>query len=256
MYAKPEPYICDRKVEDAISDQNFMKNIKQRIVEGEIVIFKNFVTSNEIELLKSYLHNIQRSSLPEFVPILEGAKNNYRINFSDPRSPIPAFFHVWSFYNWNQDLFSLYDRYRDIFRLRNIIAGLPEDTFLNMKAEHGCAARLSVQFYPCGKGFFTAHEDPYDIHQLVVPIMAMSRKGDEFYSGGNFVRTGPETFVNTEDFVEPGDIVLFNTLCEHGVAPIDENDTFDPLSPKGRWMMLFAVNKTADNTKIGDAILK
>ena len=103
---------------------------------------------------------------------------------------------------------------------------------------------------------FSAHEDPYDVHQIVVPIMAMSKKGDDFHGGGNFVRTSENSVIDTEDLVSPGDIVLFNSLCEHGVALVDEDLDFDPLAKSGRWMMLFAVNKTANNKQIKDAVLK
>ena len=153
-------------------------------------------------------------------------------------------------------MFNLYDTYRDVYRLRNTITGLADDTFINGQSAYDCAARLSVQFYPSGKGFFSAHEDPYDVHKIDVPIMAMSKKGDDFHGGGNFVRTSENSVIDTEDLVSPGDIVLFNSLCEHGVALVDEDLDFDPLAKSGRWMMLFAVNKTANNKQIKDAVLK
>lgn len=254
MFAINKPFYPDFSISEAVQNNKHIALIRERIHDGQIVIFKGFADRNEISALKNYLHNIQRSSLPEFIPIKEGAKNNYRINFEDDRSPVKAFFHVWSFYKWNQDPFLLYNRYEDVYRLRNLIAGLDSETFLKNNIDYDCAARLSVQFYPKGKGYFSAHEDPYDIHQLVVPIMAMSQKGVDFDSGGNFVRTSKDSIIDTEELVEPGDIILFNSLCEHGVNKIDENNLFDPMSDEGRWMMLFAVNKTINNKTISDAV--
>ena len=112
MFAKTEPYYPNFSIAEALDSSPKMMDIRSRIDEGEIIIFRNFISQDKITNLKNYLHTIQQSCLPEFVPIEEGAKNNYRINFEDPRSPIPAFFHVWSFFTWNQDLFNLYDTYR------------------------------------------------------------------------------------------------------------------------------------------------
>lgn len=230
-----------------------MSLLKEQIDSGCLVVVKNFMPANEILRLKKYLSSIMMSTMPEFVPIRKGAKNNFRINLDDERAQVKAWFYVWSFFTWNQDLFNLYKTYAPIYHLRNILAGLPEQTFLSRSEEMGCAARLSVQFYPSGKGYFTEHVDPYDKHQLVVPIMAMSKAGEDFSTGGNFVQTTNGQRLITEQFLDPGDILLFNALCPHGVATVDEEVEYDPLSTKGRWMMLFAVNKTANNTSIANA---
>ncbi len=230
-----------------------MSSLKEQMDDGYLVVVKNFVPQEEIARLKKYLNSIMNSTMPEFVPIRRGAKNNFRINLNDERAQVKAWFYVWSFFTWNQDLFDLYKKYAPIYHLRNSLAGLPAQTFLGRTEEMGCAARLSVQFYPSGKGYFTEHVDPYDKHQLVVPIMAMSKAGEDFTTGGNFVQTTDGQRLITEQFLEPGDILLFNALCPHGVATVDEGAEYDPLSSKGRWMMLFAVNKTADNTTVANA---
>lgn len=253
MFANGNTVTITEPLADFILDDNNIQSLRDSLNEGTTVICKQFASTQEITQLREHLNRIRLSSLPEFVPITEGARNNYRINFDDERSHVAAFFHVWSFYPWNQDIFSLYERYKTIYHLRNLISGLPKNTFLSRHSEHGCAARLSVQFYPQGKGYFHAHCDPYDKHQLVVPIMVMSQKGCDFQQGGNFIQRSAEDKIDTEKLVEPGDILLFNALMPHGVDTIDPDVTFDPLSGDGRWMMLFAVNKLAGNQAIADA---
>lgn len=240
-------------LEQYISDENNVAALRELMVAGQIVVFRRFASPDELSSLRAYLHRIQLASIPNFVPISHGAANNYRINFDDERAQVRAWFHVWSFFTWNQDLFNLYERYRSVYHLRNLVCGLPPATFLQREPELGCAARLSVQFYPSGKGYFSAHTDPYDVHQLVVPIMSMSKRGADFETGGNYlVRLNGER-IYTEDMTEPGDILLFNARCTHGVETIDAGQNTDPMSAKGRWIMLFAVNKVAGNTAIGDA---
>lgn len=253
LLVDPEPIILQESIIEFINDHNKICWLKENLDNGKLVIFKKFTPINEINSLKAYLINIMRSSLPEFVPITQGAKNNFRINMEDERAQVKAFFYVWSFYTWNQDFFSLYNKFYPIYNLRNLLSNLPAKTFLSRTTEIGCAARLSIQFYPAGKGYFSEHIDPYDKHQLVVPIMSMSKYGSCFKKGGNYVITTKGTKLLTEEITEPGDIVLFNSLCRHGVEAIDPDSEFNPLSDVGRWMMLFAVNKVAGNTDIADA---
>lgn len=253
LLVDPQPIIITESVEGFIQDETKVTWLREALATGKIVIFKKFAELDEIKKLKTYLTNILRSSIPEFVPITQGAKNNFRINLEDERAQVKAFFYVWSFYTWNQDLFNLYKKFSIIYNLRNVLSHLPKNTFLSRNTELGCAARLSVQFYPSGVGYFTEHVDPYDKHQLVVPIMPMSKYGSCFGQGGNYVVTTSGEKLITDELTEPGDILLFHSLCRHGVAKIDPANEFDPMGDIGRWMMLFAVNKTAGNTEIADA---
>jgi hypothetical protein len=52
----------------------------------------------------------------------------------------------------------------------------------------------------------------------------------------------------------PGDVVYFNDSCAHGVKPIDPDAPLNWPSYAGRWMLLFAVNRLAGNTAIGNAM--
>lgn len=251
-----EIYYRDDSVEQCTADPQKIRQVTQLLEEGNIVIFKRFAVPEELAALKGYLHRIQLSGIPNFFPITATTPNNYRINFDDERAQIRAFFYVWSFFTWNQDVFSLYDRYKPIYSLRNLCCGLEAETFTRRTPDHECSARLSVQLYPAGRGYFSAHTDPVAKHQLVVPIMPMSKYGRDFKTGGNYVVKRNGQKISTEEMVEPGDILLFNARCTHGVDPIDPQVSFDPMSPNGRWMMLFAVNKLASNTSVANAVAR
>jgi hypothetical protein len=49
-------------------------------------------------------------------------------------------------------------------------------------------------------------------------------------------------------------VVYFNAACPHGVEPIDPQAPLRWTTFAGRWMLLFAVNRLAGNTAIGNAI--
>ena len=117
----------------------------------------------------------------------------------------------------------------------------------------GCTARLSIQYYPRGGGALKLHADPVDHHQLVVPSMCLSKKGDDFGEGGVYIEPTPGQRIMVEDVLDWGDVIYFNAQCPHGIEPIDPNEPIDWLSFRGRWAAVFAVNKLAGNEDIPDA---
>lgn len=176
------------------------------------------------------------------------------MNRSDPRAYVPGCFHQFVFFPWNQDPFDLFALCAPVYHLKNRLSGLPADKFLQITPQDGCTARLAFQVYPRGGGFLARHADPVDHHQLTVPIMQMTRKGADFQSGGLFVQMADGCDLVIDDITEPGDVVYFNAACPHGVAPIDPDAPMRWTTFAGRWMLLFAVNRLAGNTAIGNAV--
>jgi hypothetical protein len=158
------------------------------------------------------------------------------------------------FFPWNQDPFDLFTLCTSVYHMKNVLSGLPPDAFLGTRPQNGCTARLAFQVYPRGGGFLQRHADPVDHHQLTVPIMQMTRKGDDFASGGLFVQMADGRDLVIDDIAAPGDVVYFNAACPHGVAPIDPDAPMRWTTFAGRWMLLFAVNKLAGNPAIGNAV--
>lgn len=200
-----------------------------------------------------YLTNVGRNSLPNYQAIIEGAPNNHRMNRSDPRSYVEGCFHQFSFYPWNQDLFNFFTLFQKVYHLKNVLNNIPENSYVGAKPERDCISRLSFQFYPQGSGFLNLHRDPVDFHQLVLPLLILSEKGKDFKSGGAYVDIRGERIL-FDDLCGSGDIVIFNASFPHGVESIDEaTPEFWPAF-KGRWMLLFAVNKLSHNKEIANAI--
>jgi hypothetical protein len=108
--------------------------------------------------------------------------------------------------------------------------------------------------YPRGGGYLNRHADPVDYHQLTVPIMQLSKKGDDFESGGLYVEMADGSDLILDDIAEWGDVVYFNAQCPHGVAPIDPDAAMRWHDYQGRWMLLFAVNRLAGNASIANAV--
>jgi hypothetical protein len=246
--------VCDISDPAALlRDDARIEATRQRIGAGDIYIARRQFDPLLLAEIREYLVGIGRGSLPNYAAIEPGAPNFHRMNRADPRAYVQGCFHQFVFFPWNQDVFDLFNMFAEVYHLKNRLSGLAPRRFLGIKPEDSCTARLAFQVYPRGGGFLNRHADPVDYHQLTVPVLQMSRKGEDFNAGGLFVQMASGEDLIIDDICEPGDVVYFNASCPHGVKPIDPNVGMQWPSYAGRWMLLFAVNRLAENTSIANA---
>ena len=251
MFARDIHYIED--ISATIADEAKLQEIRDKILGGDVFIARRFISLEKIVAIRRYLEGIGTNSLPNYHLVEKGCPNFHRMDRWDPRAHVRACVHSFSFFPWNHDVFGFFDLFRPVYHLKNLLSGLPAESFLGFEPDRGCTARLSFQYYPSGIGGLNKHQDPFDYHQITVPAMLMSRKGEDFKTGGAYVeREGGERAI-LDDICDMGDVIYFNAQCNHGVETIDPDIEPDWLSQKGRWIALFAVNKLADNDEIQDS---
>jgi len=239
---------------ELLLEPNSIMKVRNDILDGDLYILKNAVDKNYVLNIREYLIGIGRGSLPNYHSINVNAPNFHRINIWDDRAFVKGCFHQFTFFPWNQDIFRVFDKTKEIYHLKNLINNQPKGKFLGPEPEDGCTARLSFQFYPKAIGGLNKHSDPVDHHQLTVPSLIMSKKGEDFHSGGVYVEDSSSTKIYLDDICEIGDVVFFNAQVPHGVDRIDEDKEEDWFSFEGRWMMIFATNKLFNNDEIHDAV--
>jgi hypothetical protein len=238
---------------EEVADENRLEQLQHAARAGDVLISRSVFPAALVQELKAYLSNVGRSSFPSYHPISANSPNFHRLNDNDERAYVRGCFHQFVFYPWNQDPFQIFVTFRDVFRLKNRIAGLPEMAFLARIPEHSCVARTAFQFYPSGSGELREHMDPLDFHQVVVATLVMSHRGSEYNSGGLFVRGRDGTEIDIEAMVSPGDVMFFCGQVQHGVKRIDPEKRTRWLDFQGRWMGLFAINKVEGNIQISDS---
>lgn len=251
MFAR-EIYFID-SIRETLMDDAEMGRVREGLLKGDVYIARRFVSEECIFKIRQYLEGIGTYSLPNYRRIDRSCPNFHRIDRWDPRAHVKACVHSFSFFPWNHDVFGFFELFRPVYQLKNKLSNLPGDTFLGVEPEMDCTARLSFQYYPSGIGGLNRHQDPFDYHQVTVPVMIMSKKGKDFEEGGVYVEQEDGSKVLLDDICDYGDVIYFNAQCYHGVKKIDPRKTPDWLSQKGRWMALFAVNKLVNNTAIGDS---
>lgn len=240
-------------LQDIIASQAAMDGILDDLSRENVCIVRGVASGEEVRRLMSYLAGVGRGSLPNWLPIARNCPNHHRVNQWDERSYVKACFHQFSFFPWNHDMFNLFRRFRDVFILRNLLAGADGEAYLGVEPYEDCIARLSFQFYPRGAGGMNAHIDPAGPHQAVVPTLMMSELGKDFREGGAFMKNSSGETIWIEKYTQPGDVVLFSPTLVHGVGVIDPDETVNWPAFEGRWMSIFAVNKLAGNSRVAEA---
>ncbi len=233
-----------------------LERVQAAVGGRKICLIRNVLKRDYVAALIAYLSQVGRNSLPSRFPTQPGCPNHHRVYQWHELSYVKGCFHQFSFFPWNEDIFELFKAFRPIYRLRNIVSGLPPDYFLGQKPQNDCIARISFQFYPRALGALNKHMDPVDIHQKAVPLLIMSKRGpgQDYEQGGLFFEPIEGERIYGDDIAEPGDVVLTLAQMPHGVEKIDPDVPPDWLSFRGRWSAVVAVNKMANSTKIADAI--
>ena len=239
---------------EILRDPEAINEIRENISQGDVYIAKNVIDADFLKKVRKYLTQIGSCSLPNYKAIDVGCPNFHRINNWDERAYVMACFHQFVFFPWNQDVFNLFKKTEDVYFMKNLLSNIPANKYLGIHPEDGCTSRLAFQFYPSGIGGLNKHQDPVDSHQLTVPTLTMSQKGIDFQTGGAYVEMSSGEKLCFDDICEIGDVSYFNASTPHGVDIIDEGEEVDWLSFKGRWMLLFAINKLQQNTSIADSV--
>jgi len=237
-------------VQDVIKNADALNEITDLVNNGDIVVFKGFEQHKFCKEIIKYVHGILLNNLEIMTPIDHKCNNYVRFSQSDPRAVVPIYCNSVSFFQWNRDLFEFFNRYGDCYRLKNLIAGADSERYLNRAVEGECTSRIACHFYPEGKGYLGAHTDPIGNHQEITSTLIL----DVGKSNGYYVTKKNNKKWYFEHELEVGDFYIGHPMLVHGVDVPGSVEDFDPLSVRGRWGLLFPVNKIATNTKIADSI--
>lgn len=243
------------KNHDGIADDaEQVAEMRRQLREGDAFIVKNYIPRETIGKIRDYLAGVGRSSLPNYQRLEAACPNFHRLNRIDERSYVKGCFHQFAFFPWNQDMFQFFTLFEKVFHAQNTINGYPRTMFLGRQADDNCIARVAFQFYPKGVGELNKHRDAVDEHQLALPIVVCSKKGQHFREGGAFIEKYDGEKYIIDDHADEGDVIYYNSQVPHGVLRIDPDAQEDWLSFEGRWMALLAVNKLFDNPNVANSV--
>lgn len=181
-------------------------------------------------------------------------KNYRQRHWDHPSQIVPAKYISWSFFPWNSESRQLFSHLKELFYLRNLLANLEKNKYLDEDDPHA-TARLAFQFYPRGEGYMHEHQDPKSTHQLALPTLLLSDYRTDYCSGGFYAldKGGHRVIFDTE--LEFGDLTLFHPSIPHGVEIIDPEMDLSSCNSilDGRLMMIAGVNGYAGQGSQYDA---
>jgi hypothetical protein len=208
------------------------------IARNDVYIVKQFYPRDLVLGFREMLGRFAMKQEPSWHPCVDGVPDYHRINDEYPGSWVKARMHSFFFHRFNErgDLFNLF---RDIFELKNYLAGEAPDAYLDTVPSDEIISRVVSQQYPRGGGYLAEHLDPASRFAKVQTIIQASTLGEDFQTGGLYLRSEPGADpIMVDQYSEPGDLMVLTPDAPHGVAPVDPSVELDWSRTDGRWMIL------------------
>jgi len=217
------------------STEEFMK----RIHEPEVFVVKEFYPANEILALRERTFRAGQSSEPSWHPLKEGCPDYHRLHDNYEKAYVKGKIHTFYHHGYLEKNAPLFDYFREIFEMKNHLAGFAGGGNITNRPLDGLVARVNLHHYPKGGGYQAEHIDPAGRHARIQTLVQASRLGEDFQRGGLFARETPtsERFY-IDRFTGPGDFMVLSPAIQHGVDTVDPEDVLDWNSNNGRWIIL------------------
>ncbi|TRU11012.1 MAG: hypothetical protein EWV75_12920 [Microcystis wesenbergii Mw_QC_S_20081001_S30D] len=140
---------------------------------------------------------------------------------------------------WQEDIYEMHDVFRALVIVRNKLIGKPIN-FASDTIEDGLWTAARIHQYPVGGGFIQTHRDrtqstvseSANLNYYQV-FAILSQKGEDFEQGGGFIEEQGKRII-LDDYISPGDIVIYDGSTLHGVEDIDPHKVLDLETVSGR----------------------
>ena len=208
------------------------------IEAGAAYVVDSFYPRERVLAFRERAQRWAAAEEPSWHPCLDGVPDYHRIVDDYPGAWVKSRMHAFYLHRFNGNA-ELFDEFRDIFRLKNHLAGRPEDSYLETIPSDGVISRIVSNQYPRGGGYLAEHRDPTSEFARLQTIIQGSDPGEDFEQGGLYAHddaTGER--LDIEPHSRMGDLMVLSPNVRHGVAPVDPGAELDWSRGDGRWMIL------------------
>ncbi|MEM9281864.1 MAG: hypothetical protein AAGA96_08565 [Verrucomicrobiota bacterium] len=210
-----------------------------RIDSPEVFIVEKFYDGEEILNFRQQVFEKGTATDPSWHPLYDDCPDYHRIHDDYPKAHVKARMHAYYHHGWFEHNREVFDRFREIFDMKNYLAGFEPGHFITNTPSQHQVARVNLQNYPRGGGYIAEHIDPKSRFARLQTLVQASQIGVDYYSGGLFARETPKNdrfFV--DEFTEIGDLMVLSPDIPHGLDPIDPEIELDWNRSDGRWIIL------------------
>lgn len=141
---------------------------------------------------------------------------------------------------WNEDFTGAREAIMGVWRDIKAFMGLDRFAYEGNTPDDGVVDRIQVALYPSGAGELEAHTDPKHNQRLIISGY-LSKRGEEYNSGGFFALDSAGQKIDLEDRIELGSFAVMHACVRHGVSAIDPGtDLVNEASgyrTRGRWFL-------------------
>lgn len=210
-----------------------------KIAEPQAFVVKQFYDRNFILGFRAEMFRRGMETEPCWHKLENGCPDYHRLHDDYPKAHVKSKMHAFYLHGWYEHNRKIFDTFREIFFIKNVLGGHADDAFIANRPSDGVVARVLVHNYPRGGGYQEEHIDPVADFAKLQTLIAASQYGEDFSEGGLYARSTPEGERNYVDpWTEPGDLMLISPGIRHGVAPVDETSEYDWRSNTGRWIIM------------------
>ena len=218
--------------------------IAERVAAGNIVILRGVFEPEYVIRLRDAVHQWGLST-PATNPS-DPKATWHRIDDEPPMSQTKRIFHAYVLIFDDNDRLVL-DPANDQFGMGEVLApvckamrdlqnSLTGTAGTWLPDSDGHCFRPQIIHYPSGGGYFDTHLHPI-LPQKIGLILNLSQIGTDFSTGSTRFETGGAE-LDTEGQQLQGDLCLFKYDLPHDISRVDEADTLDWTSKRGRWTLI------------------
>ena len=219
-----------------LGEEDFAAAFVESLFSGDIIILKNTLPKDFLLSARELLHQHGQKTKSEYFQMLEGCPDFHRLINGDiaKNYSFKAIKHSYYFFPWNEDRFRLLDETYKRWSIIKVASGLRSDEYRTNTPKDGIVDRLQVVHYPAGAGQIETHSDPYKIQRVIISGI-MSKRGEDYDTGGAYFVNGEDEKTDIEDRLDCGDWVIYAPTVLHGVKTVDEALVPNWKNSKGRW---------------------
>jgi len=205
---------------------------------GLCYVVKRFYPRELILEMRDLMTRWRRETAPSWHACYDGVPDYHRVNDLYPQSYVKARMRSFYFHRFNERR-ALFERFKEIFELKNFLAGEPRDAYYDTVPSDKVISRLTCHQYPRGGGWLEEHVDPVSHFAKIQTLVQASDYGKDFRSGGVYYRLSPGADpIMLDERSELGDLLVLSPGVRHGVMAIDPERPLDWEADDGRWMIL------------------
>jgi len=237
-YGKPTKFRGVVSIEFEVLNQIFIdnnlleiENIIKKLVEGDMLIIRGVLSSDDINLIKSEVKNFRESEPSSFHKLTDGVMNFWRDITEEVSNKyaVPQIKKTSYWFPWDKRSLFIYGKIESIYRILKALGGRHPNEFEINTPSMGPVDRVQIVEYPAGTGKLDAHHDPSHNQRLIMSGY-MSKQGTDFIGGGFWAINNKGEKINLENQLNPGDFGTCYADIVHGV------DASDP-SGGSRWFI-------------------